>query len=106
MYSYHDAIWEDIEEYLKQNNIELTEENYDEVFENMFMDDSITGNASGSYTFNAYQAEENLAHNWDLLLEALKAYDETSINILEKGPEWCDVTIRCYLLNQILMNFL
>jgi hypothetical protein len=106
MYSYHDAVWEDVEEYLKQNNIELTEENYDEVFENMFMDDSITGNASGSYTFNAYQAEENLAHNWDLLLEVLKAYDETSINILEKGPEWCDVTIRCYLLNQILMNFL
>ena len=58
----------------------------------------MTGNGSGSYTFNTYEAEENLVGNWDLLLEALENFGQADINPIEKGAEWCDVTIRCYLL--------
>ena len=67
----------------------------------LWIEDSVTGNASGSYTFNSYKAAENLAYNWDLLGEALDAFgcDE---NPIKKGPEWCDVTIRCYLLGSAI----
>ena len=70
----------------------------------MFIDDSITGNASGSYTFSTWKAEENLCHNLDLLKEALQEFG-SDLNYLE-SPEACDVTIRCYLLGQVLQEVL
>lgn len=69
----------------------------------MWTEDSVTGNASGSYYCNTWEAEEALAHNWDLLTEALEEFGMADvISILEKGAEWCDVTIRCYLLGQAI----
>lgn len=62
----------------------------------------MTGNCSGSYTCSQCCAEENLAGSWDLLQEALEDFGERNINVLDKGAEWCDVTIRCYLLPQAL----
>lgn len=67
--------------------------------------DSVTGNASGSYTFNAWKAEEYLSHNWDLLQEALQEFG-CDCNPIEKGAEWCDVTIRCYLLGSAISEVL
>ena len=100
-YNYMRAMIKDIKEYIK-NEITLSDfsgrdelEQY--LNDTLWIEDSVTGNASGSYTFNAYQAEENICHNLDLLAEAVNEFgcDE---NVLEKGAEWCDVTIRCYLL--------
>jgi hypothetical protein len=65
----------------------------------------VTGNASGSYTFSTWQAEENLCHNLDLLGEALKEFGDGA-DFLEKGAEACDVTIRCYLLGQAISEAL
>lgn len=61
--------------------------------------DDVTGNASGSYTFNAYEAEECLCHNFDLLRDAVEAFD-SDIDLIKSGAEACDVLIRCYLLNE------
>ena len=69
--------------------------------ERLFCEDSVTGNASGSYTFNAWQAEENICHNLDLLGEALAEFGGDASDLLESA-ESCDVTIRCYLLNQAI----
>ena len=74
---------------------------FDELYDDMWTDDSITGNASGSYTFNTYEAEENIAHNLDLLAEACEAFG-SSMDVLKDGAEACDVTIRCYLLSSAL----
>lgn len=63
--------------------------------------DSVTGNGSGSYTFSNYEAEQNLVGNLDLLFEALCEFgyaDEKLRDLCDKGAEWHDVTIRCYLL--------
>ena len=77
----------------------------------MFISDEITGNASGSYYCNAWKAEEALNHNQGLLFEALgefgyfssiDAMNSSIRNIRNMGAEWCDVTIRCYLLGQAL----
>jgi len=91
----------DLEEY-KGNREGLEEKLNDE----LFCEDAVTGNASGSYTFSSYQAEQNLVGNWDLLMEALEEFGETEINPIEKGAEWCDVTIRCYLLGQAISEVL
>lgn len=68
----------------------------------LWTDDSVTGNASGSYTFNTYTAEEYLCHNMDLLAEACKEFGQNTTNALAEGAEFCDVTIRCYLLSQAI----
>lgn len=99
-YNYYESMKEDIREYLENTNERDEQELYDE----MFIADSITGNGSGSYTFNTYQAEENLCHNMDLLKEALQEFG-SDIDYLE-SPEACDVTIRCYLLGQVLNEVL
>ena len=80
----------------------------EELYNAMWVDDSITGNASGSYTFSTYKAEENIAHNFDLI-EAVSAefgIDPTVSSGYEHGAEWWDVTIRCYVLSECLNDVL
>ena len=103
-YNYYEVVKNDIKEYIKENNIDVTSEDFDrdDLCDRLWVSDSVTGNASGSYTFSTRKAEENLYHNWDLLKEALEEFGQADANILEKGAEWCDVTIRCYLLGQCL----
>lgn len=93
----------DLDEY-KGNRDGLEEKLNDELFN----EDSITGNASGSYYCNADKAEEDLEHCWDLLTEALEefGYDMTAVEMLDKGAEWCDVTIRCYLVGEAISSVL
>lgn len=105
-YNYLEAVTEDVREYV-QNEIDFKDfEDIDELAEklndDLFTCDSVTGNASGSYTFNTYQAEENLCHNMDLLKEACDEFGSDMGELVEKGAEGCDVTIRCYLLGQAI----
>ena len=77
---------------------ELEEVSYDE----LMLYDSVTGNASGSYYFNTWKAEEALCHNWDLLAEACEEFGQDIGEAVKRGAEFCDVTIRCYLLSQAI----
>ena len=104
-YDYMEAMKEDIQNYI---NDEINLKDYDSrdeleqyLNDELWTVDSVTGNASGSYTFNTWQAEENIAHNWDLLEEAFAEFGSDG-NPIEKGAEYCDVTIRCYLLGQAI----
>lgn len=108
-YDYMEAMTEDIREYIK-NEVTLSdysnrEELEEYLHDTLWTEDSVTGNASGSYTFNTYRAEEYICHNLDLLKEAIEEFGYTE-NVLEKGAEWCDVTIRCYLLGQAITDVL
>ena len=78
------------------------------LFDEFWADDSITGNGSGSYTFSTYEAEENLAHNFDLLEETAAEFgiEPTIQTGYEHGAEWWDVSIRCYLLPQAISKAL
>lgn len=104
-YDYLEAVTNDVKEYIN-SEIEMSDysdrdELEEYLNEHLFCEDSVTGNASGSYTFNAWQAEENICHNLDLLGEALAEFGGDASDLLESA-ESCDVTIRCYLLGQAI----
>lgn len=106
-YDYRECVREDVMDYIEEHEIKVTTENRDEIqealYNDMFISDSVTGNASGSYPFNAWDAEENLCHNMDLLKDAC---DEFGCEPKLDDAEWCDVTIRCYLLGEVLSEVL
>lgn len=77
----------------------------EKLHDDMWAEDSVTGNGSGSYTFNTWKAEEYLCHNLDLLAEACE-YAGFDVDILKDGAEACDVTIRCYLLGWAISDLL
>lgn len=79
---------------------------YENLYDNFWMNDGVTGNASGSYTFSTYTAEENLCHNMDLLIDACNEFGQSIGDAIERGAEYCDVTIRCYLLGSVLSEVL
>lgn len=111
MYNYYEAVKDDVREYI-ENEINLNEwkgnrERLEEKLnDDLWTCDSVTGNASGSYTFNAWEAEENLCHNLDLLEEALDEFGSDKGYLLENGAEAADVTIRCYLLGSTIAEVL
>lgn len=110
-YDYHEAVTADIRNYITENGIaaeagETFDDFYNRLNDELWIADSVTGNASGSYTFNAWQAEEYLCHNGDLLKEAIWELGWSTVNIADKGAEWCDVAIRCYLLGGCLYEVL
>lgn len=108
-YNYLEAVTEDVKTYI-DNEITLTdyasrEQLEEHLNDTLWTEDSVTGNASGSYTMSTYQAEEYLCHNWDLLADALEEFGGDT-DILRQGAESCDVTIRCYLLGQAISEVL
>lgn len=110
-YNYLEAVTSDVLDYIKEEiNLDEWKGNREGLGEKLndelWTVDSVTGNASGSYTFNTWEAEENLAHNWDLLAEALDEFGQDGTDVLRQGAEAMDVTIRCYLLGQAIAEAL
>lgn len=110
-YNYLEAVTFDVLDYIKEEiNLDEWKGNREGLEEKLndelWTVDSVTGNASGSYTFNTWEAEENLAHNWDLLAEALDEFGQDGTDVLRQGAESMDVTIRCYLLGQAIAEAL
>lgn len=110
-YNYLEAVTSDVLDYIKEEiNLDEWKGNREGLEEKLndelWTVDSVTGNASGSYTFNTWEAEENLAHNWDLLVEALDEFGQDGTDVLRQGAEAMDVTIRCYLLGQAIAEAL
>lgn len=100
-YDYRKALYEDIQEYIKENGIDITREDIaDTLHDDLWTEDSVTGNASGSYFCNTWAAEEALCHNWDLIKEVVS---EFGFEFIKKGgAEALDVGIRCYLLGEVI----
>lgn len=89
-YDYLSAVESDVREYI-ENNVNFhdysdLDEMKEDLNEKLFVEDSVTGNASGSYTFNTWKAEEYLCHNLDLLAEANEEFGGSS-DILSDGAE-------------------
>lgn len=103
MYNYREAVKDDVIEYIRDEidfaDFETLAELAEYLNDTLFSNDSVTGNASGSYTFSTWEAEENICHNLDLLVEALEEFGCGVDYLITNGAEAADVTIRCYLLH-------
>lgn len=109
-YDYYEAVKEDLKQYAKDAyNPESVEDveaiDREALYDDAFVSDAVTGNASGSYTFNTWDAEESLCHNMDLLEDAANEFGG-GLELLGRGAEACDVTIRCYVLGQVIDDVL
>ena len=113
-YNYLEAMKEDVQEYIN-NEINLKdvsdrEELEEKLYDDLFVNDSVTGNASGSYFCNSYKSMECVLDNMDLLEEMCGEFgvDNETIGkkFLEGAWEWMDVSIRCYLLGQAISEAL
>lgn len=114
MYNYFKEETEDVRNYI-ENEIDFSEfEDLEELEQylndTLWTEDSVTGNASGSYTFNRVQASLYVLDNMDLLEEAAEEFGIDSADIgarfLADDWEWMDVTIRCYILSQCIAEVL
>lgn len=117
-YNYSEAMKEDIKDYIRDNYSEWDimhkladrEEWENELNDALFVNDSVTGNASGSYTFNRWTAQEYVIDNIDILREALDEFafgaETVGEHFLNEEWETFDVIIRCHLLNQAIAETL
>lgn len=110
-YNYLEAVTNDVREYInnKINRADWIDDRdglEEKLNDDLWVNDSVTGNASGSYTFNAWEAEENLCHNIELLGEACNEFGDNMCELVKRGAETCDVTIRCYLLSPAIADVL
>lgn len=106
MYDYREAVKEDIRSYIK-DNVDIDEDTDRDELESalnddLFTCDSVTGNASGSYTFSRDKARDYVIDNIDLLEEVCGELgtDDATVGLwfLSEDFESMDVTIRCHLL--------
>lgn len=111
-YDYFKSIKEDVLSYIN-NNIDLsnwygTDPDYLkwELQDTLLDEDSITGNASGSYTFDRAKAREYVLDNMEHLTDAAWDYginfEIIGKNFLDENWEYFDVLIRCYLLSAVI----
>lgn len=112
MYNYYEEVLQAVEEAVKDYYTPEVLEPVDlddyaeKLNEALWADDSVTGNASGSFFCNSYKAEEALTGNWGLAAEALEEFGYNDINAFVKGAEWIDCVVRCYLLSQCIADFI
>lgn len=114
MYNYYDSVRADILDYIQEEinlaDFDSLEELAEKLENDLWIDDSVTGNASGSYTFNRFTAKEYVSENLDLLAEMCLdfdiSYEEIGRRFINEEWEWFDVSIRCYVLNSCIYDAL
>lgn len=113
-YNYREAVTADILDHIRENYtpeeireaLQERDEFAEKLNDDLWICDSVTGNASGSYYCNTWRAEEAICHNLDLLGEALQEFGCGFEYLIENGTEAADVTIRCYLLGECIAEAL
>lgn len=108
-YNYFESIYDDVVQWFKDDPEMLAEFvalneacAADFAFNQLWLEDSITGNCSGSYWFSTWKAEEALCHNMELIYECIQD-GLMSWESLE-NPEGVDVVIRCNLLPDVVIQ--
>lgn len=113
-YNYNEGVKYDVLDYIRDevnfSQFQCLGELEQSLNDDLWTVDSVTGNASGSYTFNGRKAQEYVMDNIELLNEACEEFGINTETVGEKFLneefEWMDVTIRCYLLAQAISEAL
>lgn len=113
MYNYVDAVKDDVRQCIEDNynlsDFSDIDDAKSQLNDDLWTEDSVTGNGSGSYTFSRDQAKEYLFDSSDGMSLLKEAVDEFGIDasdiaehMMEEDWEWFDVTIRCWALAQAI----
>lgn len=105
MYNYLENMIEDVKEYIKENDIDVATIDETDLYDDLFIEDAITGNASGSYYCNTWKAKEALQGNEDLLQQTIDTFC-IDMNEHWNDYEYLDVSVRCYLLADAIADAL
>ena len=108
-YDYLSSMIEDIKDYINDNNIDINAKTREDLYDELFCEDSITGN----WTYDWYPSFEDsmLKDNESLFYEAMYEFWYDNINkaikeYFDRGGFdkniYMDWTIRCYLLSQAI----
>ena len=98
---YIDETKENAKDYIQFEWQYLKDKEASEIFDILFLEDSVTGNGSGSYTFSTYQAEQNIAEllfDDDFIDELEGNFGGNLGDLIKRGAEAVDVTARCLAL--------
>ena len=81
-------------------------DNTENIYDNLFVSDSVTGNGSGSYTFDREKAKGLIqdAMYDDRFISHMDDMGFSSRDILDQGAEGIDVMLRCAALDQLDME--
>lgn len=109
-YNYLEAVTDDVKEVMDEYLDDYDTDDIDEIRErlndDLWVDDSVTGNGSGSYTYDRWKAREYVLSDTDTVIEALTDFGVDAKTIgekfLEEDWEYFDVTARCYVLGQAI----
>lgn len=121
-YNYLEAVKDDVKTWLVDNSSqfeEIKDNNKidgaidwdgvkDDLNEILWNEDSITGNGSGSYTFNSKKARDyvlegdGLQYLKELVDEGWLAYESIGKDVTNYDFEGLDVSLRCYFLSQAI----
>lgn len=109
-YNYREEMKKDVRGYIKYEIIISDYRDRDKLEEhlnNILWASDVTGNSNGSYTFSTYKAQEYIMHNLELVIDAYKEFGHDSLPFSDlENPEAIDVTIRCYLLGEVIAEVL
>ena len=99
---YIEEVKEDVINYILENYEEGDTINQVRLYDDCFLDDSVTGNASGSYYCNSYKAFEALGNNIEELVEEIESTFGEIPNEERYNWEFIDVSVRCAVLSEAI----
>lgn len=112
MYNYLEEVKDSVVDYLVENGDYMLEQGIDifnpnVLYEELRDEDSVTGNASGSYTMNRETAKGYILDGDNLQLAAeayigLESVEQFAKDVSDNNYEYLDVTIRIFLLPQAI----
>ena len=120
-YNYLETVKEDVKTWIMDNSSQFEEIKNnnktdgvidwdgvkDDLNDTLWNEDSITGNGSGSYTFNSKKARDyvfsdGLQYLDDLVNEGWLTCESIGKDVTNYDFEGLDVTLRCYFLSQAI----
>lgn len=119
MYDYCESLMDDVRDWISENDEDVKahydgdiDELYEWLEEELWNCDSVTGNGSGSYTFNRAKAKEyvisddGISNLKDMTDEGYIEYDTIGEKMVDEDWEYLDVSIRCYKVSDAIHRVL
>lgn len=114
--SYLEEVKQDVATYLEDNKQFFDFSDYadkdefeQDLNDKLFCEDSVTGNASGSYYFNIGESKETVLENIEEVIQALEEFgqlEDLGKKMAEDEWEFLDVSARCYFLGQAIAEYI